>query len=67
MSTMSRSRPAETNKEQAHLLIDQPPDGNTWDEVAYRIGVRASTERGLQDANEDRVQTTQELLHKGKK
>ena len=67
MSTMSRSRPAETIKEQAHLLIDQLPDGTTWDEVAYRIGVRASIERGLQDANEDRVQTTQELLHKGKK
>ena len=32
-------------KEAAHQLINQLPDEVSWDELAYRIGVRASIER----------------------
>ncbi len=42
-------------KEAAHKLIDRLPDDVTWDELAYRIGVRASIERGLAAADADRL------------
>ncbi|MBI3776663.1 MAG: hypothetical protein HY273_14170 [Gammaproteobacteria bacterium] len=37
-------------KKAAHDLIDQLPDDITWDDLAYKIEVRASIERGLADA-----------------
>lgn len=47
---------ATTNvKAAAHQLIDQLPDGVTWDEVAYEIEVRASIERGLADSDSNRA------------
>jgi len=42
-------------KEAAHKLIDQLPDDVTWDELAYRIEVRASIERGLAAADAGRL------------
>lgn len=32
-------------KQQAHELIDELPDSITWDELAYRIEVRADCRR----------------------
>ena len=55
------AKTAEDVKKQAHELIDQLPDPATWEDVAYRIGVRASIERGLADAEAGRVMTTEEL------
>ena len=42
-------------EEAAHQLIDQLPDEVSWDELAYRIEVRASIERGLADSDADRL------------
>ena len=50
-------------KQQAHDLIDQLPDSATWDEIAYRMEVRASIERGLADSEASRV-TSQEEVEK---
>ena len=37
-------------KEAAHQLIEQLPDNVTWGDLAYRMAVRASIERGLAEA-----------------
>lgn len=42
-------------KQQAHELIDQLPDGATWDDVVYEMAVRRSIERGLADADAGRL------------
>ena len=42
-------------KSAARQLIDQLPEGVTWDELAYEIEVRASIERGLADADAGRL------------
>lgn len=42
-------------KEAARKLIDQLPDDISWDELAYRIEVRASIERGLAAADAGRL------------
>ncbi|MBI3530562.1 MAG: hypothetical protein HY067_21660 [Betaproteobacteria bacterium] len=48
-------------KEAAHQLIDQLPDEVSWDELAYRIEVRASIERGLADADAGRLIPQEEI------
>ena len=50
-------------KQAAHQLIDGLPDDVSWDEVAYRMEVRASIERGLADIEAGRV-TPQEEIEK---
>lgn len=55
--------PTTNVKAAAHQLIDQLPDGVTWDELAYEIEVRASIERGLADADAGRL-TSQEDVEK---
>jgi hypothetical protein len=60
------SKPSEDNastvKKQAHELIDELPDNATWDELAYRIAVRASIERGLADAEAGRLIPVEEVM-----
>lgn len=51
-----------TVKQKAHELIDELPDDATWDELAYRMAVRASIERGLADAEAGRVVPVDEVL-----
>ena len=48
---LGSSMPFTNIKEAARQLIDQLPDEVTGDELAYRIEVRASIERGLADAD----------------
>ena len=48
-------------KQQAHELIDSLDDAATWDEVAYRMEVRASIEQGLADVKAGRVHTNEEV------
>jgi predicted transcriptional regulator len=50
-------------KQQARELLDQLPDNVTWDEIAYRVEVHASIERGLADSDAGRV-TPQEEVEK---
>jgi hypothetical protein len=42
-------------KDAAHQLIDELPDGATWDDVIYRIYVRQAVEAGLRDAENGHV------------
>lgn len=42
-------------RQQAHQLIDQLPDGATWDDVVYEMAVRRSIERGMADAEAGRL------------
>lgn len=53
--------PTANVKQQAHELIDQLPDNATWDEIAYRMEVHASIERGLADSDAGRVITQEEV------
>jgi predicted transcriptional regulator len=50
-----------TPKQQAHQLIDELPDSVSWEELAYRMEVRADIEAGLADAKAGRVITTVDL------
>ena len=47
--------PSSDVKQAAHKLLDSFPESVTWDEVAYRMEVRASIERGLKDVEAGRV------------
>jgi hypothetical protein len=40
---------ARTPKQEAQQLIDELPDNATWQELAYRLEVRADIEEGLTD------------------
>jgi len=53
--------PASNAKQQAHELIDQLPDDATWDEIAYRVEVHASIERGLAESETGRVVSQEEV------
>lgn len=53
--------PAVNAKQQAHELIDQLPDNATWDEIAYRMEVHASIERGLADSEAGRITPQEEV------
>lgn len=48
-------------KSSAHELIDRLPESVSWSELAYHIEVRASIERGLEDAKAGRTYTTEEV------
>ena len=48
-------------KKAAHQLIDQLPDDVSWDELAYRMAVRASIERGLADAEAGRIVSQEDI------
>ena len=60
---MRVAMPTASAKQQAHELIDQLSDSATWDEIAYRMEVHASIERGLADSDAGRV-TSQEDIEK---
>ena len=48
-------------KEQAHRLVDNLPDGATWEDVMYRIYVRQAIEAGLKDSDEGRTVDVKEV------
>lgn len=50
-----------TIKDEAHKIIDQLPDDASWEDLVYRIYVRQSIEAGLNDANEGRVESVEEV------
>lgn len=59
-----RIMPSTKVKEAAHQLIDQLPDEVSWDDLAYQIELRASIERGLADADADRLITQEDVEKK---
>ena len=52
---------AQSPKQEARTLIDQLPDSVTWQELAYRLEVRADIEEGLADIKAGRVTDVKEV------
>ena len=48
-------------KEKARRLIDQLPDGATWDDLMHEIYVRQAIESGLADSESGRTIDVEEL------
>lgn len=51
-------------KEEAHKLIDQLPQGATWDDLMHLIYVRETIEHGLADSEARRVKDVKEVRSK---
>ena len=51
----------ESIKEQAHRLVDNLPDGATWEDVMYRIYVRQAIEAGIKDSDTGRTIDVKEV------
>ena len=51
----------ESIKEQAHQLVDNLPDGATWEDVMYRIYVRQAIEAGIKDSDAGRTIDVEEV------
>jgi hypothetical protein len=47
--------PAADIKEAAHQLIDQLPEGSTWNDAIYEMVVRREIELGLEDSEAGRT------------
>ena len=63
------SAQADDVKQTAHLLIDQLPDGVSWEKLLYTLQIRQDIEAGLEDSKAGRVISTDSLraefgLHK---
>ena len=48
-------------KEKARRLIDQLPEGSTWDDLMHEIYVRQAIESGLADSEASRTIDVEEL------
>ena len=51
----------ESIKEQAHQLVDNLPDGATWEDVMHRIYVRQTIEAGIKDSDAGRTMDVEEV------
>jgi len=54
-------------KEQVIELIKSLPDDCTWEDIQYHIYVREKVERGIQDVDEGKVLTQDEVEREMKK
>jgi predicted transcriptional regulator len=50
-----------TLKDQARRLVDELPEGATWDDLMYRIYVRQTIEAGLKDSEVGRTVDVSEV------
>lgn len=48
-------------KNEAHRIVDQLPEGASWEDLIYRIYVRQSIEAGLRDADAGNVEPVGEV------
>lgn len=46
----------------AHQLLDDLPENASWDDIAYRMELRASIERGLADSRAGRTTPHEDVL-----
>lgn len=51
-------------KEDAHKLIDQLPENATWEDLMHEIYVRETIEKGLEDSNQGRIKSVNEVRRK---
>jgi predicted transcriptional regulator len=50
-----------TIREEAEKLVRELPDDATWEDLMYRIYVRQKIEQGIQDADEGRLVSQEEV------
>ena len=48
-------------KEKAHRLVDQMPEGATWEDLIHAIYVREAIEQGLADSKAGRTVEVREV------
>jgi len=48
-------------KEAARQLIDQLPEGSTWDDLIHEIYVRQAIEAGLADSEAGRISSVEQV------
>ncbi len=48
-------------KETAHQLIDQLPDGSTWNDAIYEMVVRREIELGLEDSESNSISSVEDI------
>jgi len=48
-------------KQAAHQLIDQLPEGSTWNDAIYEMVVRREVEQGLEDSEAGRTTTVEDV------
>lgn len=53
---------AENLKQEARDLIDNLPDNATWDDVVYEMVVRREIELGLQDSDQNKITSVEDML-----
>jgi len=51
----------ESIKEQAHRLVDNLPDGATWEDVMHLIYVRQAIDAGIKDSDAGRTIVVEEV------
>ena len=51
-------------KSEARKLLDQLPDGSTWDDLMHEVYVRQAIEAGLADSRAGRVVSVAEVRKK---
>ncbi len=51
-------------KEEAKKLIENLPEDSTWDDLMYQIYIRQAIESGLQDSQEGKVISIEQLQEK---
>lgn len=49
------------NKDEAKAIVDQLPDGATWDDLMHELYVRQRIEAGLEDSRAGRVASVSEV------
>jgi predicted transcriptional regulator len=49
-------------KKTAHSLIEQLPDGVSWEKLLYTLQVRQDIEAGLEDIKAGRVYSSKEIM-----
>lgn len=48
-------------KDEARRLVEQLPDGASWEDLIYRLYVRQAIEAGLKDCAEGRTLSVEEV------
>jgi len=48
-------------KEEARRLVDQLPEGSTWDDLMHEIFVRQAVESGLADSKAGRTRSVEDV------
>jgi hypothetical protein len=56
--------PATVSKEEAHRLIDQLPEGATWEDLMQEIYLRESIEKGIEQSRAGKTREVSEIRRK---